>query len=83
MKLNQYKTLMSINFLLLILFLECASQHIRFKDAEPVRYFNDIHPIPVPEDVHYNVFDYYARSLPPLPKLKTLLISKNKNARDR
>ena len=60
----------------------CASQSFRFTDSEPVRYFNDIHPIPSPKSLHYNRFDYYANVLPTLPEVRRLEVPRNQNARD-
>ncbi len=75
-----------IRTLLIIIFLAeitgCASKSFQFKDVEPVRYFNDIHPIPYPGSIRDDKFDYYANVLPKLPIVKNLDMSRNKNARD-
>lgn len=60
----------------------CASQSFRFRDAEPVMYFNDIHPIPSPESVQYQRFDYYANVKPELPRLRRQFIRDSKRSMD-
>jgi len=60
----------------------CASKRLRFKDAEPVRYFNDIHSIPMPESVQTERFDYYATVLPSRPELKAQIIPTGQYALD-
>lgn len=69
-------------FVSILLLSGCASRQMIFKDASPVRYFNDIQPIPVPKTVHYNILDYYANVLPPRPTVKIFNVSKNKSATD-
>ncbi|MBD3291016.1 hypothetical protein GF337_19570 [candidate division KSB1 bacterium] len=69
-------------FLITALLTGCASNSFRFKDAEPVMYFNDIHPIPSPESVQYERFDYYANVLPELPRLKHSFVRDSKRSMD-
>ncbi|MBN2012642.1 hypothetical protein JW960_25160 [candidate division KSB1 bacterium] len=67
----------------LLLLTACAHQQpYQFIDAPVVTYYNDIHPIPLPESVHQNVFEYYARVKPPQPNALPVTITKNKAARD-
>ena len=60
----------------------CASKCLRFRDAEPVRYFNDIHAIPMPESVGTDRFDYYSTVLPSRPELKAQIIPRGQYALD-
>ena len=60
----------------------CGSRSFRFKDVEPIRYFNDIQPIPSPGSIRYDKFDYYANVLPQLPIVKHLDVSANEKAKD-
>ena len=77
----KYKAI-SLTILLYIIFSGCSYKALKFKDADPVMYCNDIHPIPVPKSVHRDWLNYYANIQPPKPTVKTLSISGNQEARD-
>ena len=60
----------------------CATRSLRFADAEPVRYLNDIRPIPIPQSVIRDRFEYYATVQPPRPTIRPLKLPKSKTALD-
>lgn len=60
----------------------CSAQILRFVDKEPVRYFNDIRPIPAPKSMEYERFDYYATVQAPLPRIRQVNASRKRDALD-
>lgn len=68
--------------LIFLLFSGCATRTVRFEDRAPVRYFNDIHPIPLPEAVRSDRFDYYATVKPPRPNFRSIPRLRGKLAKD-
>ncbi len=79
---NRHIFLLRTFILILIGVMGCGSQNIRFKDAEPVRYYNDIHPIPAPKAMKLKRFDYFVNALPPRPTIEPLKIPGNRYAKD-
>jgi len=69
-------------FMVLMGMVGCATRPLRFRDADPVLYFNDIHSIPVPKDVQRDRFDYYATVLPVRPELRANIISQGQHSLD-
>ncbi len=67
---------------LVLVFSACAPQTYRFADKEPVMYYNDISPIPLPKTVFKNRFEYYANVLAPKPVVESFFIAPNNQARD-
>ena len=65
-----------------VFIISCASQSMRFAAREPVVYFNDIRPIPLPASAKFDRFDYYATVEAPRPAVKTLVIADDQAARD-
>jgi len=55
---------------------------MRFRDADPVRRFNDRRPIPVPESSYGDRLSFYASSRPSKPQAMDLKISSGEGARD-
>ena len=61
---------------------ECATTPMSFRDAEPVLYFNDIRPIPTPQAIDMEKFDYFATVLPTRPVVTSLSLPGKNSAKD-
>ena len=60
----------------------CASHLYHFTSQPPVWFYNDIHPIPLPDNVYQDRFNYYANVTPPRPTVSSTFIASNDRARD-
>ncbi|MBN2001070.1 hypothetical protein JW935_26225 [candidate division KSB1 bacterium] len=60
----------------------CTTPTVRFANNPPVRFYNDIRPIPTPQSVKPDKFEYFATSNTQRPRVKTVAALRGKEAYD-
>jgi hypothetical protein len=71
-----------LSIILLVMFYSCSSHPVRFRDSEPVRKYNDMIPIPIPQATEYKEFDDVFNTILRQPVVNAFDFSRTEPSKD-